>query len=447
MLDRPLLTLTTASTMMVLILSFALMFAVKRSHDRFDTVVAVLGAMNGLEASVRSVIGSDRNATPPRLAAGIDDIAARLEAVEAQESRLLDGAYPVAGDAANSPAPRREYLLDALTREARAELWLAQGVAALLATGMVLMAWLMSQHVHRPLVVLNGLLSTMARRRYERAESASDSPLLGPLFESYNDLVERVRTSEEAQARREAELRQELREATRALLQQQVSLAREQRLAATGEFAAQLAHDLRNPLAGILAAVENLLRDSIGDDHRGRLSMVRDEVRRIARQLDGLVDASRQSPEPSRPLSVCELAESLLSLASYQLPPGVELGCKVPHDLVLNVPESGLRQALLNLLLNAASALGDGPGHIEIVSDSTQERISLSVIDSGPGFSQEVLDAGVRAFNTSRAGGTGLGLAAARRFIRDLGGELELSNREGGGARVTLEFPARLRDG
>ena len=133
---------------------------------------------------------------------------------------------------------------------------------------------------------------------------------------------------------------------------------------------------------------------------------------------------------------------SLLALAGYQVGDHIELVQEVPAELSLVVPEGGLRQALLNLVLNSANAIGDAEGCIRIAATAGQGTVRISVIDDGPGFSDQALSAGLRAFASYQTGGTGLGLAAVRRFAVDLGGSISLENGEEGGAVVTLSLPS-----
>jgi signal transduction histidine kinase len=135
------------------------------------------------------------------------------------------------------------------------------------------------------------------------------------------------------------------------------------------------------------------------------------------------------------------LIRELVALTRYQVPPEIELRIQAPEHLLCWLPESPLRQSLLNLVLNSAQALGNNGGAIVIDAHRSGGRIELSVTDTGPGFSEETLAAGVRPFVTGRSGGTGLGLAIVQRFVRDVGGKLSLSNAEPHGACVRLTIP------
>jgi len=253
-------------------------------------------------------------------------------------------------------------------------------------------------------------------------------------------MVTRLEQLEHANRTRTLLLEKEVRAATEALLKQQQSLARAERLAATGELSAILAHELRNPIAGIQITITNLRRD-IADAALGeRIDLVSSELQRITRLLNGLLQQSSHVPEPARVVAVDRLVQELATLIRYQLPPWIELAVQAVPKLECRLPEDGLRQAMLNLILNSVQAMHNKPGTVTIQATRESQSLILSVTDEGPGFPEEVLN-GIRPFVTSRESGTGLGLAIVKRFAKDLGGELTLSNRASLGACVTLTVP------
>jgi C4-dicarboxylate-specific signal transduction histidine kinase len=137
------------------------------------------------------------------------------------------------------------------------------------------------------------------------------------------------------------------------------------------------------------------------------------------------------------------MARELVALARYQVPPAIRVSFQGPEELMCRLPEPRLRQCLLNLILNAAEAVGREEGAIRIEARQDDGRIELTVTDSGPGFPAGLLLDGIRPFATGRVGGTGLGLAMVQRFVRDLGGQLSLANVEPHGASVRLSLPLR----
>jgi two-component system NtrC family sensor kinase len=131
----------------------------------------------------------------------------------------------------------------------------------------------------------------------------------------------------------------------------------------------------------------------------------------------------------------------------YQLPDNVRLDDEVPGDLHCRLPEAGLRHALINLILNAAQAIGDAPGYIRLHAGRDERGTVISVCDDGPGLPAALLESGMHDFGSWRPGGTGLGLTTVRRFANHQGGRLELRNLPRQGACATLIFPPEEANG
>jgi signal transduction histidine kinase len=239
-------------------------------------------------------------------------------------------------------------------------------------------------------------------------------------------------------------LEAEVRSATEALLEQQRSLARAEKLAAVGELAAGLAHELRNPLAGIQMSCANLRNEVQDADQAERLDLIGAELKRMTRLLNDLLDQGKQTPPPNIHFQLQQVVSELLALTRYQIPAHIRLESQIPPALHCHLPESNLRQALLNLILNAAQSLDDKPGCIRIAAYALANGgICIEVSDDGPGFSEEMLGQGIRPFATGRSRGTGLGLAVVQRFARDCGGQIRLANQAQGGGQVSLLLPGR----
>ena len=105
------------------------------------------------------------------------------------------------------------------------------------------------------------------------------------------------------------------------------------------------------------------------------------------------------------------------------------------------MPQDRLRQALLNLVLNAANVLDERGGTITVAATREASQLRITVSDDGPGFPAELLQNGIRPFFSTRERGTGLGLPMVRRFARDLGGDVSLGTRQPHGACVALVLP------
>jgi signal transduction histidine kinase len=284
-------------------------------------------------------------------------------------------------------------------------------------------------------------MTLMSRQDYISASTDRVDPMLLPLFENYNRMVNRLVTLEQAHQQREESLSAAVRRATRILLTQQHRVAQAERLGAIGEIAASVAHELRNPLTATHMALQNLRRDLDEADLVARVDLIIVEIRRINRQLDLLLEDARQTPEPLVEVDVGAVLGELRTLVRYQINESIELRLEAPAALACRLPEGQFRQCVLNLILNAAQALGEGPGLIRLQAGMAGRGLRLLVEDDGPGFPAQMLESGVRAFGSWRNGGTGLGLLMVRRFAHDLGGGLRLENRTPRGARLTLELP------
>jgi C4-dicarboxylate-specific signal transduction histidine kinase len=229
------------------------------------------------------------------------------------------------------------------------------------------------------------------------------------------------------------------------LLEQHVSLTRAEKLAAVGETAGTLAHELRNPLAGILMSLENLRREPAAEPIAERLQDLIDEIGRLTRLLGEKLAPLRHAPESVTEVDVAELLTDLCNLLRPGLSKSVELVTTTEPGIRLLLPRDRLRQALLNLIFNAAQALQSEAraGRIEIGAHRRDDDLVVWVRDDGPGFPDAFLEREPMPFETSRPGGTGLGLAMVRRVARDLGGRLELCNVEPHGAQAEMILPAR----
>lgn len=305
--------------------------------------------------------------------------------------------------------------------------------------------FLLRHRTEQPLKDLQGLLNRLSGHDFQAVPDTllqQTTRLARPAFDSYNRLVSRLQELEAEHQDREHLLERRVREATEALLEQNRELSRAERLAAVGAVSAGLAHELRNPLAGIQLACSKLQQKLADGDQSNRIAAVIAELKRIDHLLTAQVDAARHAPEPAVQANIATIVSELFELLRYQVSADFTLQSDVDQDLQCLLPVAGLRQALLNLVLNAVQIQGDR-GRVGVSGTLEAAQVVIRVSDDGPGFPEEMLRAGIRPFATGRAGGTGLGLAMVRRFVRDLGGDLILENRSPHGAQVILYLPYR----
>jgi signal transduction histidine kinase len=358
---------------------------------------------------------------------------------EALKTRLLS-AMSLMNNALDGETTQRERMLEDLSTDTRYEVGMASGTLG----AILLAAWLfLRRRILAPLHDLRVLLLRLAAEDFTPIDTRRLDPLLLPVFNSYNEMVKHLGELEESKRMHAESLEAEVRAATRALLEQQRSLAQSERLAAVGELAAGIAHELRNPLAGIQMSCANLRSEAEDPEQVGRLDLIIGELKRMGRLLTDLLERGKQTPVTAKDCDFGVLVRELVALTRYQIPSQIELRCDLPESLICRVPESSLRQAILNLVLNAAQAIDQQAGKIVISARRDEEWIYISVTDDGPGLSRDLLNTGVRPFATGRPQGTGLGLAIVQRFVRDAGGQLKLANLFPHGACITLQLPAR----
>lgn len=367
------------------------------------------------------------------------DVLTHTKGNDEQQEALLVEALSYTNSIMDFEALHRQVLLERLSHATRTEIGL---VFATVIALMVMIGFFIRYRILSPLNDLQKLLLRLAKEDFTPIETHKIDPMLQPIFGSYNLMVGHLAELEEGKRLYAQSLEAEVRHAAATLLEQQVGLARNERLAAVGELAAGIAHELRNPLAGIQMSCANLRHDFQDPDKIERMSLVIEELKRMARLLNELLDLSKHTPAPVDVFDLPELIRELTTLLRYQIPERIELVLDLPKTLGCRLPSSRIRQCLLNLILNASQAIAQGSGRIVIrVTDLGNDRVFIAVIDDGPGFTDDILNNGIRPFSTGKTSGTGLGLAMVQRFVRELGGQMKLGRNEPKGAIVTLIVP------
>jgi PAS domain S-box-containing protein len=222
-------------------------------------------------------------------------------------------------------------------------------------------------------------------------------------------------------------------------------LVQQERLATMGEMAAQLAHELRNPLVAIGAELDTLIRDpATPDEQRGLLGAIAREVVRMDLTLrDYLAGRNELSFAEHRVASVVEDARELLD-AAHRLQ-GKRIVTDVPRALVVRADHNALRHVLFNLMLNALEASPAG-GEVSCRAVAGERHVAIYVEDRGHGLAAPTAEC-FQPFFTTKKNGTGLGLSVCQDIARAHGGLVELRDREGGGCQAVLVLPQAARPG
>ena len=222
------------------------------------------------------------------------------------------------------------------------------------------------------------------------------------------------------------------------------------RLAALGEMAAGLAHEIRNPLGAIKGAAQCLDPEKLTGEDAEFLEVIVEEVNRLNGVVTAFLDYARPMKQHFGPTDLNEVVTRTARLIQNDLPEHVKLEVKL--DLVLNRVEADaehLKQVLINLVQNAIQAMGTRPGRITLQTRrpsqhqelrSAQELVEVLVSDNGPGIPAEQQPHLFIPFYTTKEKGTGLGLAICQRIVKNHGGSISASSRAG--RRDHLRHPA-----
>jgi signal transduction histidine kinase len=219
-------------------------------------------------------------------------------------------------------------------------------------------------------------------------------------------------------------------------------LATAQVLASVGELAAAVAHEVKNPLAGISGAMQ-VLKDAVPkeDSRAGVIDQVQLQVERLDRLIRELLSFARPWTIQRAPLDLCALSKDIIR--------GTRNHPRARHAMVeirSDRPCTGsfdrelVETALANVVYNSIEAVPEG-GHVTIACECERGMGRLIIEDDGPGIPKDNLEQIFKPFFTTKARGTGLGLSIVKRVTDALGGTVTVASEPGEGTRVTLEFP------
>lgn len=226
----------------------------------------------------------------------------------------------------------------------------------------------------------------------------------------------------------------------RELQARELEVLRADQLAAVGQLAAGVAHELRNPLTSIKLLVQAAQEDG-GDMAAEDLRVMEGEVRRMERSLNTFLEFARPPKLRRERVALGPLVEDVLGLLRVRAErQRVALVADLPGDVSATADPEQLRQVLVNLGLNALDALPVG-GSLRVAVRSEPNRVVLTVRDSGPGIAAEMLPRLFQPFASGKETGLGLGLVISRRIVEDHGGTLTAANWPGGGAEFVVRLP------
>lgn len=283
--------------------------------------------------------------------------------------------------------------------------------------------------VQRPLVELEQKIAQVGDGDFTaRVSFARRNDGIGDLGRNFNRMVEQLRDA-----------RQEIDHLHR------TQMSRAEHLATLGELAAGLAHEIRNPLAGIAGVVDIIARDlPPTSPARTVVKDVRQEIDQINSILTDLLQTARPHPLEVRRSDLNVTIEHTVMLArQHALSKPIKIEFWKNQDLPEVEHDSNqVHQVLLNLLLNSIQSI-ETEGTIQVTTALHGESVSIIVSDSGRGIPPEHLQHIFRPFYTTKGNGTGLGLSLARRIIEEHQGRIEVASEVSKGTKMTVTLPVR----
>ena len=305
----------------------------------------------------------------------------------------------------------------------------------------VLLGWRLSRLLHRSIARIAVTLHD--------AQSNSESEFGTIAIESSGD-VDELQQQAEKVAERMRQVSRDLQVARREVLQQE-------RLAAVGELAAGVAHEIRNPLTSVKLLLQHAIRQASGPRlNESQLELILEEIGRMEATIQGLLDFSRPPKMNRVRHDVRQTLQRAINLvetrASHH---GIEiLTPSETSPLCVDGDTEKLHQLFVNLLINAIEAMPNG-GRLMVDAFTTLRRserngmsgpldesvVQIMIRDTGAGIPEEILPRLFEPFSTSKERGTGLGLAISHRIVEEHFGMLEASNRADGGAEFKIQIP------
>src|SRR5215471_9201947 len=283
--------------------------------------------------------------------------------------------------------------------------------------------------VRRPMVELQEKFARVQAGDLDaRVNFANRNDEIGDLGRDFNDMVAQLKASRE--------------EITRL---HHTQMSRAEHFATLGELAAGLAHEIRNPLAGIAGVLDIASRDlPETSPARNVMEDAKQEAVQINRILTELLDTARPKPPQFRLLDIVGTAEHAVLFARQQaITKRIQIEFEVKEALPpVEHDPAQINQVLLNLLLNAIQSM-DKPGTIRVSLEGEDDAVAIVVSDEGRGIAPEHLPNLFRPFFTTKGHGTGLGLSLARRMVESHGGTITVESKLGEGARFTVLLPVR----
>jgi signal transduction histidine kinase len=387
----------------------------------------------------------DNPAAHPALATKFTELSAiplRKGSRKIAEIQLNGEHYLCAGGFLNAPNEEHHFgylILSSYEEPLRAlqatqrQILLISSLAILLGTAVV---WFFVQRVTQPLRELRDSAEAVGKGDFSRRVEVRSPDECGELAHVFNQMILNLKNS-----------REQLEMTVETLKTTQAQLIQSEKLSGIGEFVAGVAHELNNPLTSVMGFSELLKQANRDPKHQRHLELIHKNALRCQKIVQSLLSFARRH-QPERKL-VClnALIEAALEILQYQLrTSGIEVTTTLDPDLPqAMVDPHQVQQVLVNIINNARQAIEGhkSNGAIKILTETRDEKVSVTIQDNGPGISDENLAKVFDPFFTTKevGRGTGLGLSICYGIIKEHGGVITVRSEPDEGATFVIELP------
>jgi two-component system NtrC family sensor kinase len=305
-----------------------------------------------------------------------------------------------------------------------------------------------ARRISRPLKTLEGVARLIADGDYTREVTVKAPEEVEHLAGSINQMAKKLEEERRDLEEWAATLERKVQERTDQIKNIDAQLFRSEKLASLGKLAAGVAHEINNPLTGILTNSSLLLEDlEEADPRREDVDVIVKETIRCREIVKRLLDFAKQTKPQKRLTNVNELIDNIILLVRNQTS---FRNIDIQRHLAPELPEifadpDQIQQVFINIILNAADAMGKG-GKLVIRSQLTGNSIMVSFADTGPGISEANRERIFDPFFTTKEHGTGLGLSISYGIIEQHGGTIRVESNVGKGSTFSVELPVTGAD-
>ncbi len=318
----------------------------------------------------------------------------------------------------------------------------------------ILMIVIIKNIIGKPINELISGTNRIANGNLDEPINIKTKDEMGELASAFNDMMTKLKNAKDELLNLVETLEDKVEERTHALKAAQDNLIRSEKLASIGKLSATVAHEINNPITGVLTYIKLMLKKlkqgEVGEEdikkYVNYLTIMERETERTSSIVKNLLDFSRQREPHLKLVNINTILDETMMLVQNQI--NLQ-GINVTKSFS-NLPETlgdadQLKQAFMNIIMNACEAMKENEKRLTLKTDYDRERneIKISIQDTGIGIPQEDLNKIFEPFYTTKEKGTGLGLAVVYGIITKHDGRIDVSSAKGVGTTITLTIPVK----